>query len=70
MSKDDLVYVRDIYGFILKINKFLESVSLEEFADNAEKQDAVIRNYEVMGICLLLSLNSFLILDTASPITS
>ena len=49
MSKDDLVYVRDIYGFILKINKFLESVSLEEFADNAEKQDAVIRNYEVMG---------------------
>lgn len=49
MSKDDLVYIKDIFDCIVKINKFLDAVSLEEFAGNDEKQDAVIRNYEVMG---------------------
>lgn len=49
MSKDDLVYVQDIYDHLLKVIKYLDSVSLEDFADNMEKQDAVIRNYEVMG---------------------
>jgi uncharacterized protein with HEPN domain len=49
MSKDDLVYVKDIYDCIVKIDKFLDAISLEDFAGNDEKQDAVIRNYEVMG---------------------
>lgn len=49
MKKDDLVYIGHINECILKIEEYMNSISMDEFIINTEKQDAVIRNFEIIG---------------------
>lgn len=43
------VYLQDILESIEYIQKFLDGVSEEEFYENVEKQDAVLRRLEIIG---------------------
>ena len=43
------VYLQDILERIKHIQKFLDGVSEDEFYENVEKQDAVLRRLEIIG---------------------
>ena len=43
------VYLQDILESIEHIQKFLDGVSEDEFYENVEKQDAVLRRLEIIG---------------------
>ncbi|MEX0823887.1 MAG: DUF86 domain-containing protein [Balneolaceae bacterium] len=43
------VYLQDILESIDHIKRFLDGVSEEEFYENVEKQDAVLRRLEIIG---------------------
>ncbi|MCH8569046.1 MAG: DUF86 domain-containing protein [Balneolales bacterium] len=43
------VYLQDILESIEHIQRFLEGVSEEDFYENVEKQDAVLRRLEIIG---------------------
>lgn len=48
-KRDEFVFFDDIIQCIDKISEYLNDVSEEQFKDNAEKQDAVIRRIEIIG---------------------
>lgn len=43
------VYLQDILESIEYIQRFLDGVSEDEFYENVEKQDAVLRRLEIIG---------------------
>ena len=43
------VYLQDILESIEHIQRFLDGVMEEEFYENVEKQDAVLRRLEIIG---------------------
>jgi uncharacterized protein with HEPN domain len=47
--KNSRVYLEDILEAIGKIERYLNGVTLEVFYQNTEKQDAVIRQFEIIG---------------------
>ncbi len=47
--KDDLAYIEHILLSIEKIQTYTASMSKEEFETNEMVQDAVIRNFEIIG---------------------
>lgn len=49
MRRDFKVYFEDILGAIVKIRKYIEGLSLEEFSKDGRTLDAVVRNLEVIG---------------------
>lgn len=49
MGKDDFIYIEHILESIDKIQRYTENLSKEEFAKNEMIQDAVIRNFEIIG---------------------
>jgi uncharacterized protein with HEPN domain len=49
MKKDDSVYLRHIIDAFLKIERYTDGVTHEEFLSNSLLQDGVIRQLEVMG---------------------
>jgi len=49
MHKNDLAYTDHILLCIKKIRKFVKSVDKKEFAKSELLQDAIIRNFEVIG---------------------
>ncbi len=49
MSRDWKVYIEDIVTAINKIDHYMEGQNLGSFLENSEKQDAVIRNLEIIG---------------------
>ena len=48
MSRDN-AHLRDILDSALAIRRYLEGIGREQFEGNVEKQDAVIRRFEIMG---------------------
>ncbi|MDO5523281.1 MAG: DUF86 domain-containing protein [Bacteroidia bacterium] len=49
MEKDNFIYIEHILESVQKIFKFTESVHLSDFVENEMLQDAVIRNFEIIG---------------------
>lgn len=49
MHRDWKVYIEDIVTAIEKIERYMARQNLEQFLVNSEKQDAVIRNLEIIG---------------------
>lgn len=49
MKKLPIVYLEDIIDSINQIEKYTKTVSLESFETDTEKQDAVIRRFEIIG---------------------
>lgn len=49
MKRDPLLYIDDILGSIEKIGKYVDGFSHAQFLENAMIQDAVIRNFEIIG---------------------
>ena len=50
MSKRDIVpSLKDILEAIDRIQRYVGALSLAEFLANSEKQDAVVRNLEIIG---------------------
>ncbi|WP_162342508.1 HepT-like ribonuclease domain-containing protein [Cyclobacterium salsum] len=47
--KDNVVYLYHIYDCIVKIQKYTDNISLDEFLSQSVIQDAVIRNFEIIG---------------------
>lgn len=47
--KDDLAYIEHILDAISRISKYIKDVSSEEFERNDMIQDAVIRNFQIIG---------------------
>lgn len=43
------LYIQDILEAINKIERYIKTISFEEFSQNDEKIDAVIRNLEIIG---------------------
>lgn len=48
-GRDELVFLEDILECIQKIEKYVAGLAENEFENNSEKQDAVIRRIEMMG---------------------
>ena len=48
-KRNELVFFDDILESILKIEEYIEDLDEESFAQNSEKQDAVIRRLEIIG---------------------
>ena len=49
MQKDNLFYIGHIKTCIEKIQQYTAGLSEEDFLNNALVQDAVIRNFEIIG---------------------
>lgn len=49
MHKNDLAYTDHILKCIKKIRKFVKGIDKKEFSKNELIQDAIIRNFEVIG---------------------
>jgi uncharacterized protein with HEPN domain len=49
MGKDDFIFIEHIIDAIKKIEKYTESININEFINNELIQDGVIRNFEVIG---------------------
>jgi uncharacterized protein with HEPN domain len=49
MSRDTKLYLTDILDCIDYITQYVTDVSWDEFKNNVEKQDAVLRRLEIMG---------------------
>ena len=49
MKKDSLVYIEHIIESIIKINFYTKGYTLNSFLDSSLVQDAVIRNFEIIG---------------------
>ena len=49
MTKDHLVYIEDILDSIAKINAYTKDMSFSEFKNDSKTQDAVVRNFEIIG---------------------
>lgn len=48
-KRDELIFLEDILDCVEKIGLYLEGITEKEFANNQEKQDAVIRRIEIIG---------------------
>ncbi|MEK7079610.1 MAG: DUF86 domain-containing protein [Patescibacteria group bacterium] len=49
MKKDDSVYLKDIWNAIDKIDRYMKGINLENFQSDDMRQDAVIRQLEIIG---------------------
>lgn len=49
MEKNDLIYIEHILDSIHKIEKYTDSLVAYDFVKNDLIQDAVIRNFEIIG---------------------
>jgi uncharacterized protein with HEPN domain len=49
MEKNDFIYIEHILDSIEKIEKYTKSMNIHEFIDNELIQDAVIRNFQIIG---------------------
>jgi len=49
MKKDPLIYLEHIAECISKVKKYTEGINETEFLQNFMIQDAVIRNFEIIG---------------------
>lgn len=47
--KADIVYIKHIFDAIIKIEKFIEGVSFEQFTGNEMMMAAVVRELEIIG---------------------
>ena len=49
MRKNDTIYIDHIKNSLIKIKKYLQDKTREDFLDNDQTQDAVIRQLEIIG---------------------
>ena len=49
MEKNDLIYINHIQDCITQIKRYTQNISKNEFLSNRLIQDAVIRNFEIIG---------------------
>lgn len=49
MMKDDLVYVRHIFDALEKIADYTSGMNKKDFISSSKTQDAVIRQFEIVG---------------------
>ena len=49
MKKDNVVFLQDILDCIAKIGKYLKDVDYKKFSQDDLLQDAIFRNFEVIG---------------------
>jgi len=49
MKKDDLVYIRHVSDALVKIIDYTSGMNKKEFISNPKTQDAVIRQFEIIG---------------------
>ncbi|MCP9291311.1 HepT-like ribonuclease domain-containing protein [Gracilimonas sediminicola] len=49
MTKDPIVYIKHMLECIKKVENYTKGINEEEFLDNDLVQDAVIRNFEIIG---------------------
>lgn len=49
MKKDDLVYIQDIQKAIKKVDRYLKNIVFEQFKQEEMRQDAIIRQLEIIG---------------------
>lgn len=49
MKKDNSIYLKDIQGAINKIEEYTINISFESFQSDNMRQDAIIRQFEIIG---------------------
>lgn len=49
MTKDPIIYINHILECVEKIESYTSNVSARDFLENELIQDAVIRNFEIIG---------------------
>ena len=49
MNKDDLIYIEHILECLDKIELYIDGFSEESFSEDSKTQDAVIRQFEIIG---------------------
>ncbi|PIX68842.1 DUF86 domain-containing protein [Candidatus Roizmanbacteria bacterium CG_4_10_14_3_um_filter_39_13] len=49
MKKDNSIYLKDIQNAIIKIEEYTKDISFESFRNEDMRQDAVIRQFEIIG---------------------
>ena len=49
MNKESIILLEDIIDALEKVLKYTKNISFEEFCADEKTQDAVYRNFEVIG---------------------
>jgi uncharacterized protein with HEPN domain len=49
MTRDNLLYLQDIWESIKAIEEYSRGLSIETFSANRQTQDAIIRRFEIIG---------------------
>jgi uncharacterized protein with HEPN domain len=49
MNKDDSIYIEHICGCLEKIELYIKGLNEESFSEDIKTQDAVIRQFEIIG---------------------
>ena len=49
MTRDNRLYLEDIWESIKAIEEYAENLSIETFSANRKTQDAIIRRLEIIG---------------------
>lgn len=49
MKKDNSIYLKDIQDAIIKIEEYTKNISFESFRNEDMRQDAIIRQFEIIG---------------------
>ena len=49
MGKNSIIYLHDIIQAIETIKRYMKDIDFESFNNNSEKQDAVIRQLQIIG---------------------
>jgi uncharacterized protein with HEPN domain len=49
MEKDDLIFIDHIFESIIKIERYVDGLTVHDFVDNDLVKDAVVRNFEIIG---------------------
>ena len=49
MKKEPKIYIEDMLESVKQIRTYVDGITFDEFTESLEKQDAVLRRFEILG---------------------
>lgn len=68
MKKDNSIYLKDIQNAINKVEEYTKNISFENLQNDNMRQDAIIRQFEIIGEAASRISDQFKVLNPDFPI--
>lgn len=68
MKKDNSIYLKDIQSAISKVEEYTKNISLENLQNDNMRQDAIIRQFEIIGEAASRITDEFKVQNPGFPI--